>query len=65
VPAAPLIQLDDTFVLEGWRSEDAPAQRAFAEDADAARLSLGNSTSPRRRSKAARQAAPQAGIPFS
>jgi ribosomal-protein-alanine N-acetyltransferase len=36
--AAPTIRLDDEFVLEGWRAEDAGSQRAFAEDVTAARF---------------------------
>jgi RimJ/RimL family protein N-acetyltransferase len=38
VQAPPTIQLDETYVLDGWRAEDAAAHRAFAEDADAARF---------------------------
>jgi RimJ/RimL family protein N-acetyltransferase len=38
VQAPPVIQLDETFVLDGWRPEDAAAHRAFAEDANAARF---------------------------
>jgi RimJ/RimL family protein N-acetyltransferase len=34
----PRIPLDDAFVLDAWRIEDAAAHRAFAEDADAARF---------------------------
>ena len=36
--APPTIELDDAFVLDGWRFEDAPSHRTFAEDADAARF---------------------------
>ena len=36
--APPTIELDDAFVLDGWRLEDAPSHRTFAEDADAARF---------------------------
>lgn len=36
--APPTIRLDDEFVLEGWRAEDAASHRAFAEDAAAARF---------------------------
>src|SRR5581483_427553 len=36
--APPLIELDETFVLDGWRAGDAAAHRAFAEDAAAARF---------------------------
>jgi RimJ/RimL family protein N-acetyltransferase len=38
VQTPPVISLDDSFVLDGWRTEDAAAHRAFAEDADAARF---------------------------
>jgi RimJ/RimL family protein N-acetyltransferase len=33
-----VIPLDDAFVLDAWRAEDAAAHRTFAEDADAARF---------------------------
>ena len=36
--APPTIELDDAFVLDGWRLEDAASHRVFAEDADAARF---------------------------
>ncbi len=36
--APPMIQLDETFVLDGWRAGDTAAHRAFGEDADAARF---------------------------
>ena len=36
--APPTIELDDAFVLDGWRLEDAASHRTFAEDADAARF---------------------------
>jgi RimJ/RimL family protein N-acetyltransferase len=35
---APWIVLDHDYVLDGWRSHDAVAHRAFALDADAARF---------------------------
>jgi RimJ/RimL family protein N-acetyltransferase len=38
VQAPPTIDLDDDFVLDGWRLEDAASHRTFAEDADAARF---------------------------
>jgi hypothetical protein len=38
VQAPPTIELDDAFVLDAWRPEDAPSHRVFAEDADAARF---------------------------
>lgn len=34
----PTIGLDEEFVLEGWRAEDAASHRAFAEDVAAARF---------------------------
>jgi RimJ/RimL family protein N-acetyltransferase len=34
----PVISLDDIFVLDCWKAEDAAAHRAFAEDEDAARF---------------------------
>ena len=36
--APPTIDLDDAFVLDGWKLEDAASHRVFAEDADAARF---------------------------
>ncbi len=38
MPSPPVIPLDDTFVLDGWKAGDAAAHRAFAEDVDAARF---------------------------
>jgi RimJ/RimL family protein N-acetyltransferase len=38
LPATPVIVLDDVFVLDPARSEDAPADRRFALDPDAARF---------------------------
>jgi RimJ/RimL family protein N-acetyltransferase len=35
---APTVRVDDAFVLDGWRAEDAASHRTFAEDADAARF---------------------------
>ena len=34
----PTIALDDAFVLDGWRTDDAAAHRDFAQDAAAARF---------------------------
>lgn len=34
----PTLELDDHFVLDGWRVDDAPSHRWFAEDEDAARF---------------------------
>jgi RimJ/RimL family protein N-acetyltransferase len=34
----PRIPLDEAFVLDAWKAEDAAAHRTFAEDADAARF---------------------------
>jgi hypothetical protein len=36
--AVPTIRLDDEFVLEGLRADDAGSHRTFAEDAAAARF---------------------------
>ena len=36
--APPILRVDDAFVLEGWRLEDAASHRSFAEDAAAARF---------------------------
>ncbi len=36
--APPTIELDETYVLDGWRAGGAAAHRAFGEDADAARF---------------------------
>jgi RimJ/RimL family protein N-acetyltransferase len=38
VQAPPTIDLDEAFVLDGWRLEDAASHRTFAEDPDAARF---------------------------
>jgi RimJ/RimL family protein N-acetyltransferase len=38
VAAPPTIRLDEEFVLEGWRADDAASHRTFAEDAAAARF---------------------------
>jgi [ribosomal protein S5]-alanine N-acetyltransferase len=38
VQAPPTIELDDTYVLDGWRLEDGPSHRVFSEDPAAARF---------------------------
>jgi ribosomal-protein-alanine N-acetyltransferase len=38
VHAPPTIELDDAFVLDGWRTEDAASHRTFSEDPDSARF---------------------------
>jgi hypothetical protein len=38
VQPPPTIELDDAYLLDDWRSEDAASHRVFAEDADAARF---------------------------
>ncbi|MGZ3356356.1 MAG: GNAT family N-acetyltransferase [Gaiellaceae bacterium] len=38
VEPPPTLEVDDDFVLDGWRADDVPSQRWFAEDEDAARF---------------------------